>query len=65
VLDKYTCDKCGHMFDTPLHELGCVDVCGIRDDFEYYDWLDAELFKDEEEKDWHHIDLGGMYDDDI
>jgi hypothetical protein len=53
------------MFDTPLHELGCVDVCGIRDDFEYYDWLDAELFKEEEEKDWHHIDLGGMYDDDI
>lgn len=63
MLDKYTCDKCGHLFDTPQHQLGCVDACGIRDDLEYYEWLDAELVKEEE--DWHPVDIGVKNDDSI
>lgn len=42
------CEECGHLLDSPMHQLGCVDACGIRDDFDYYDWLDRQV---EEEKD--------------
>lgn len=32
------------------------DACGIRDDFEYYKWLDEEVAKEQEE--WYVTDIG-------